>query len=107
MRSRVWGLLGLYVGLAGCSASSGADDTGAPVTGGGFGGFGGTVQNGGGGTVTAGGGGVTPLGGFGGSAAAPLGGSSGTMQGGTSGVAGAGNFPNTGGTPPMNVCGTV
>jgi len=102
MLARVWGLVGLYVAIAGC-ASSTTDNANPPLAIAGFGGF---IQGagGGGGTITPGTGSFPTPGGFGGT---PPGGTSGIPQGGTSGVAGFGNTPSTGGTPPVNVCGNV
>jgi hypothetical protein len=106
MLARVWGLVGLFVGIAGC-ASSTSDNASPPLTT--AGGFAGFIQGAGGagGTITPGTGSFPNPGGFGGVSGTPMGGTSGLPQGGTSGVAGFGNTPNTGGTPPVNVCGTV
>ena len=103
MRARVWGLVGLYVGIVGCAASAEPLDTNPPLSNAGFGGF---IQNAGGagGTIATGTGSFPNPGGFGGVSGTPIGGTSGIPQGGTSGV---GNTPSTGGTPPVNVCGTV
>ena len=99
MLARVWGLVGLYVGIAGC-ASSTVDDVNPPIATAGFGGF---IQGTGaaGGTITPGTGSFTNPGGFGGLGGTPMGGTSGIPQGGTSGAAGFGNVPiTTGGAPP-------
>lgn len=103
MLARVWGVLGLCVSVAGCAASAGPNDTSPPLATAGFGGF---VQGSGGsgGTITPGTGSFQNPGGGSGYAGTPMGGVSGIPQGGTSG---AGNTPSTGGTPPVNVCGTV
>lgn len=105
MHSRVWGLVGFYVVLAGCSPST-QDDGVSPLPVGGFSGMtqGGASGNGG---TFPGAGGATQ-GGFGGTSGTSPGGAAGA-QGGTSGAAGSGtgNTPGTGGTPPMNVCGTL
>src|SRR5262245_33676855 len=91
-----WGLLGLYVGLAGCAASNGPDNTSPPLASdGGFGGFNQGAMPGAGGTLPGTGSFPNP-GGIGGASGTPIGGTSGIPQGGSSGIAGAGNAPSTG-----------